>query len=373
MLRIREFSDLHELVDLGDGWNRILEKSKDNTVFSTWEWLSSWWEHFGKGRQLRVLVAQDGDEIVGIAPLMLSNYTFIGQIRKLEFVTTPLSDYNNFILLRKGEQCMRMFLRHLMAQTDWDFLQFTDIREGTESWRLLWDVGVAGGFGLEHKVSTLCPYIELPSSVEEFASSLPRKIRRDLRGRQMRRLAERYRVGTKTYADFGSIDEAMGILFDLHERRWRTKREVASLADKTVQDFNRTVARLFAEKGWLSLNFLTANDDPIASIYSFGYRKKNYAYQSGFDPRFARYSVGSLAHLCVMESCIRKGLTEYDFMRGDEQYKLWWHAKVRKNFEVQLVRKGWLAKAYRQLTRKRSLLALARKLHLQFQATKLKT
>jgi CelD/BcsL family acetyltransferase involved in cellulose biosynthesis len=81
------------------------------------------------------------------------------------------------------------------------------------------------------------------------------------------------------------------------------------------------VANAFAEKGWLSLFFLTFNDEPVSSFYCFEYNKKLYFYLSGFDPEYAYYRPGHLTFKYIIKYGIEKGLNEFDFLRGNETYK----------------------------------------------------
>lgn len=305
-------------------------------------------------------MAQEEDDIWGIAPLMLSKYSFmsVGTFSKIEFIGSPDSDYNNLILLKNEAECARLFLDHLIQQDDWDCLELRDVREGTLSAKLLREVRPSA-WKLEQRVATVCPYVELPNSVEDFRKKLGGIFRKNMR-RQMRNLAKKYGIGFKTYADFPSIEEAFDVFFDLHQRRWRAKGKPGRFFFN--KDFHKAVARDFADKQWLSMYFLTANDEPVACIYSFDYAQKNYFYQSGFDPRFGAYGVGTLLSMYAIETSIQKGLKEYDFMRGDERYKRHWPSKVRSNFELQYIRKGWFAKLYAQVRRSNAIRTLARNL-----------
>lgn len=300
---------------------------------------------------------------MGIAPLMHSRYNFLlGSLRKIEFVGSPQSDYNSFILVKREAECVRLFLNYLIEEcSDWDYLELRDIRGNTVTIELLRKIKDRDFPRLEEKVATLCPYIDLPSSSEIFMKRLSQNLRKNLRKR-MRKLSRSYRVMVKTHNDFGSVEEAMNIFFDLHQKRWRHKGESGVFALRTLRDFHLDVARSFALKGWLSLYFLTANDEPIASVYSFDYYQKKYGYLTGFDPDFESYSVGNLLKLLIIKKCIKAGLKEYDLARGYEPYKADWANGMRKNLEARLVRRGWFAKIYDWATKNNPSLLLMQKL-----------
>ena len=347
MLKIRDINTFKELQNLKPTWNDALQKSKDNTVFSTWEWLSCWWKHFGEGRQLRVLVAQEKEEILGIAPLMLSRYNFmqIGKIAKIEFLGSPHSDYNNFILLKNEKECIKLMLEYLMAQPDWDFLQLRDVHNQSQSIKLLHEFHTDEQWKLEFQEDVVCPYIALPSSFSVFTSNLGPKTRRSIL-RQMRKLSETHKVTIKFHKDFKSIQEAMNILFDIHQKRWVSRGELGAFASPAIRSFHVDIAREFAEKDWLYLHFLTVDDSPIASDYSFNYGQKIYGYLDGFDPLFKQYSVGNILKMKLIEMSIENRLKEFDFTRGYGLHKIHLANAFRKNYQILLARKGLFPRIY---------------------------
>ena len=81
------------------------------------------------------------------------------------------------------------------------------------------------------------------------------------------------------------------------------------------------------------------NNRPIATSLDLEYGGKMYGHLCGFDPDFARYSVGNLLLLKILKQCIVKKISEYDFMQGDESYKFDWTKKYRQNINVKFFNK----------------------------------
>ena len=51
-------------------WNDLLRRSCYDTLFLTWEWQCTWWQHLGEGNLLLLGFRAEGDgRLVGIAPL----------------------------------------------------------------------------------------------------------------------------------------------------------------------------------------------------------------------------------------------------------------------------------------------------------------
>ena len=95
---ILKVTEVNEFQSFQDKWNDSLNKSLDNNVFSTWEWLSTWWKHFGKAKRLVILLIEEKNEVLAIAPFMHSKRNFLrfGNLRKTSFVGSHESDYNVF-------------------------------------------------------------------------------------------------------------------------------------------------------------------------------------------------------------------------------------------------------------------------------------
>lgn len=347
MLKLRVIEDFDDFENLRSVWNRVLQKSFDNNIFSTWEWLWCWWKHFGKDRELRLIIIEEDGEVVGLAPLMVSNYTFtrFGKLRKVEFIGSPHADYNSFILLRKEVKNVKLFLDSLMEYSDWELLDLRDVCEESVSAELLQKICNERNSALKLINGILCPYIRLPNSVDTFIQSLSRNMRRNLRKR-MRKLRKEHKVEFKNQNDFNSVDEAIRIFFKLHQKRWKTRGEPGAFSSETFRSFHTEIAKIFNKKGWLDLHFLIVDSDPVAAAYTFNYNLKKYGYLTGFDPAFGKYGVGNLLKLHIVEECIKNGFREYDLTRGFELYKIDWATNVRKNLVVRFVRRGLLAKMY---------------------------
>lgn len=353
LLKIFEINTLDEFIELKPKWNEVLAKSKDNNIFLTWEYLSTFWRYFGKYAKLRILCVKDKDEIIAIAPLRQSRYDFMNFLGYN--VIEPLGyrglmpeggDYTGFILTRKEGECLLLILKYLVEHDSWDFIYMYDVPEASMISYLLPSLPKTLPITCEIKKGVICPYITLPNSMDAFLRELPRKFRREL-GRCMRNLQKDFsKVELKKYDALGSIEETMNIHFELNQKRWKSKQMTGTFKTPEICAFYIDVAKLFAEKGWLALHFLTINDKPVAGLYCFEYNRKMYAAVSGFDPVYSKYSIGNILFLKVIEKCIERKMDEFDFMKGAEPYKFGWTKKYRRNINIKFVNNKFTSKLY---------------------------
>lgn len=349
MLRVTEINETARFFELKDQWNKVLEKSNNNNVFLTWEFLSTYWLHFGKGKKLRILVIEDKNEIIAIAPLRQSRYEF-GKIFGYD-VIEPLgyggADYNHFILTDKAAECFGLFLKYLTAKGNWDFIYLFDLPEASKIPEFL-SKDLSGGLKFELVQGKICPFISLPKSTDAFMYSLDNTFRRDLR-RCLRNLERDCgKIELKKYCELGSVEDGLGVFFGLHQERWVSKLGKGVFNTQKIRDFYINMTKQWAENGWLALYFLTVKGEPIAAQYCIEYQEKIYYALSGFSMEYSKYSPGNVLTLKIIEDCIQRGVREFDFMKGDEPYKFCWTKQYRRNFGIRFVNSKFTSSLYSQ-------------------------
>jgi CelD/BcsL family acetyltransferase involved in cellulose biosynthesis len=348
-MAILELQRINELNDFETEWNQLLSHSLDNNPFLTYEWLTSWWKQYGKGRTLKLFTANSRDGATSLfAPIMYSTYKRFGiKLRKAEFVATPDSDYHTFLVTNYQEatKAINPLIESIMEDlTDADSFRLGDVPEDSYTAKLLENINL-NGVGTNRSIINTCPYVTLPNNHEIYLQTLGPHMRKSLK-RCERQALKDYKVEFVKYDKIGTVKEAMKIFFELHQKRQTQTGETGLFAESTNRSFHLDVANAFAEKGWLALFFLTFNDEPVSGIYCYEYNKKLYFYLSGFNPEYATYRPGHLAIKNLIKYGIEKGLKEFDFLRGNETYKSLWGTKIRRNLEFRIPKKSFKAKLY---------------------------
>ena len=218
--------------------------------------------------------------------------------------------------------------------------------------------------GYQRRHCSVCPYIPLPDSIDPIMRRLTKNKRQNLK-RYTQKLEDKCKIQFKRYDEMNySTAEAMKAFIELHQERWKSENKPGIFESQEVCDFHVEIASRFAEKDWLGLYFLMADDKPISVQYTFEYGHKMYYYQSGFDPEYSRYSVGNLMIRLVLEECIRKRFREYDMLRSNPSYKMEWTDETRKNFQIRFVTRKLESRFYNWITSSNAIDRMAEKLHL---------
>jgi hypothetical protein len=315
-------------------WEITLNRSVEKSIFLTWEKMAPSVNQLKDQSALRILYAIDNDNLVGVAPFRrtLRSAGFL-RYSMIEPVTNGNTDYAGIIIAGQEKECLYQFLAYLFQQKDWDLFQLPNLPQGSQTLELLRSVSQdLPRFRIRKGV--VCPYVTIPDTKEKLIVGLNPKFRRELERRLRKLERERGKVELKNYLQFGSLEEAMGILFRLHQKRWILKGEAGVFHSEEARNMVMETAKLFEEKDWLRLNFLTVNGKPVAANYDLEYAGRMYGHLCGFDPDYSKYSVGNLLLLKVLEMCVEKRISEYDFMQGDDCYKYDWTKKQRQNITV---------------------------------------
>lgn len=102
----------------------------------------------------------------------------------------------------------------------------------------------------------------------------------------------------------------------------------------------------FLRENRLKLYCCRLDGNIVGAMYCFQYKDKLSYYNSGFDPAFAKYSIGTILIACGIEEAISRGVREFDFLRGAEKYKYLWTNTDRKNVRLQLFRRSWMGRIF---------------------------
>ncbi len=329
-----------EFESLAGVWDGILHTAgREHTIYLTHEWLSAWWRHFGEGRDLHVLVFERRGQVVGIVPLMISEYRLgMAKARLVESVGAFNCNYAWVVSPENREEVASAFLTHLgeVLRNGGHVLRLGLMPDDSSLLSLLRGGGArAAGLALEDRTTTLAPYAELPDSWEEFLSSLGAKRRWLLRS-SLRRLEEDHRVEFRR-CETDSLEQTLAEFFDLHQRRWQSVNVKGIFHDPRMRAFYVDVARKLRDRGWLHFSRLDVDGRMAHGHFAYVYNGRFYASTSARDTSYSSYGVGHLHYMFVVQDAIRLGLREYDFLQGDEAYKSFWAKSARSYQEVTLI------------------------------------
>lgn len=351
MTALTKIDDARSFAGLRAEWDDLVASSASDSLFLTWEWLHTWWTHLAGDRRLSILALRSGGELWGLAPwtrcsASLSRGRPLGA---LEFLGTGTvgSDYLDLIIRRGREpevqQALALFLAGERLPIDWRQLN----KDGCLASGLAALLGESGWLVTESKMN-ICPFISLAGQTwESYLATLGSEHRYNFH-RKWKRLQKDFAVEFEPVRTAEQLRESMDLVVELHNMRWRERGGSEAFQTPAMVSFHQDLSRLALDRGWLRLYILRLNGKPAACLYGFLYHQKFYFYQSGFDPGFARHSVGLLTMGLAIKSAIEEGAQEYDLLHGDEEYKRHWSSQSRELGRLEIYpphARGWICRS----------------------------
>jgi CelD/BcsL family acetyltransferase involved in cellulose biosynthesis len=323
-VRIETISDYQSFLNLEPAWNRVLQMAGLDNPFLEHAWVRTWWESFGQGSSLHVLLVKVDDEPVAIAPLILTTISMWGiRVRRLGFFYNAHVPRADFIIASRSPEVYRAIWDHLSRDRCWDLLQLCQIPEGSETLEELPALARQSGCPLGTWHSGAAPYVALSSSWSEYCDGLAAKHRSNLRNR-FKRLNQIGSVEMETIASDEGLAGALDHAFQLEAAAWKGDEGTAISCRADLRRFYSLFAQRAAERGWLRLNFLRAGPARVAFDYSLCYKNEIYLLKLGYDPAFAAYSPSNLLVARVLESAFEGDPTRYDFLGEFGDWKRCW-------------------------------------------------
>ena len=328
----RNFTDLESLAK---EWNGLLAESVTHVPFLRHEYLRTWWGTRGGGEwpdsELAVVVARQDGQLVGVAPLFAAKnrdgdpaLLLLGSIEisdYLDLIVRPI-DLSDFIsgllgfLAHSGPAGLSVHAPEAGSKP-WQMLDWQNIPEASPTLPVLKAEAEKRGWTFVQEQTYHTPSIPLAGDFETYLSGIDKKQRHEVR-RKMRRAEESgnnvrwYRVSDEATLD-AEVDAFLALMAEEPDK--------AKFLTETMRRQMHLACRAAFENGWLQLAFLEADGQKAAGYLNFDYLNRIWVYNSGIGRRFMELSPGWVLLGYLLQWANENKRLEFDFMRGDEDYK----------------------------------------------------
>lgn len=343
--KVRVVRNPEEFESLREIWNGSLQQCREHSsIYLTHDWLWIWWKHFGERHNLNILVIEKEDAtVIGILPLMKVEYRLaFASLQVLETIGATNDNYVGLISPGSEEEVLstlitylgqdltknKLVLRLKLVPKDCYFLNLLEKHSRK----------VRNISGIHKRIITFAPYLLLPSTWDEYFSSLSRNRRRELR-RFLRLLEKQHTVEFK-HVVTDILEEQLEAFFKLHQTQWQSVNVRSEFSNPKMRDFYKEITCQFAKRGWLRLSCLSVDGNIVFSTYNFAYNRKLSFAKSARDVRYSKYGVGHIHHMYAIRDAIKRRLSEVDFLKGDEPYKFHWTKSAREYQQIIIFNKG---------------------------------
>src|SRR5690242_18074416 len=131
-IAVQFLTSAEDFARLAPDWNRIHEEAGAASVFNSWIWQYQWWQVYGAERPLRILVALEHGQTLGILALYIQTVSVLGvRVRVLRFVgsggDTHPDDLGPVLAAGREEAVARSLAQAVLHVSDADVVLLADI------------------------------------------------------------------------------------------------------------------------------------------------------------------------------------------------------------------------------------------------------
>ena len=334
---------------LEEEWYSLLERCPSHTVFSTPDWLVPMAEVYERRMRPLTIAVFQGEQLIGLAPFAVVRQK--GLLKTLRFLgmgpfSYPLSDYDNIISAQGKEALVaRAVMNRLRSlATEWHTMDLAEIPETSPMLSPLLQEARSLNWIVVAKPRRSSFVLPLPGHWEEFLSALSPKFRSGME-RKARKLQRDLGGNFQLMQGLGKeteLNDAVDLFISLHSRQWRERGLPGLFAYEGAGDFLRRASQRLARRGILQVGLLSGAEGPLSISLNYRYRGIVYVYNSGRDPspKYSKYSLGTLLNRYLIKAAIEAGDSEFDFLRGEGNYKASYRVKPMTHYRVGI----WRAK-----------------------------
>jgi CelD/BcsL family acetyltransferase involved in cellulose biosynthesis len=310
-------------------WNALLKDSIQNTPFLRYEYQKTWWEHKGGGEwkdaKLILVTAREDNQLIGVAPLFIANYENEPAI--LLNGSIEISDYLDVIVKKIDHSRFISGLLDFLASDltgagepspyNWSKLDWYNLPDDSPTLLALKEEADKRNWTHHEEVYRPTPRIALNGSFEDYLSRIEKKQRHEIR-RKMRRAAEsELNVKFVLVGQDADIEKEINTFFELMIQ----DPNKANFLHPAMREQMTAVLHEAYKNNYLWLGFLEIDGVKTAASLNFDYENKLWGYNSGVSRSHMDLSPGWVLLSHTIQWCCDNGRYEFDFMRGDEDYK----------------------------------------------------
>jgi CelD/BcsL family acetyltransferase involved in cellulose biosynthesis len=306
-LRVQTISSFDDPLVAPRRWNELLAQNQHDFVNLTWEWQRNWWNSFGRGQLMLLLIEQDGQPVC-IAPLFAQDGMVFNLCPEdqLDFVGSASTDV------------MRMVMQAVLDRVpNFLGLKLYFIPDTSITGAALERAAEQLGLTCVQEETLAAPRLDMAAH-PDLASRHARKKSLLRHENGLRRRGQLTVTHTREAADImPQLDE----FFRQHIARRNATPHPSRFVDAKQREYYRSIVRNIGPHGWLRFTRLELNEEPIAFHLGLSYQGRFLYGVPSFNIAFERNSPGEVLLRQLLLAAVDEGASLFDFGPGEEAYK----------------------------------------------------
>jgi len=349
-MEIHTFQSLAECSALKDAWNTIVRQNARMIdgldVTATFEWTSTLCDNFLPDRPQKIIVLQDGGDIVGVLPFFERKTKFTGfATREISPIVELYGGRGEFVVKDNSPSYLEKMFEFLYELKDWDTLTFTIVEGGAVA-NAFEQMVQSRGYVVDTLSKSYRPFVSLTQDWDSYFSQLDSNFRHNFRKAE-KKLKKLGSIQFKTYETKEASTEFIDTMLQIERRSWKEKAGTSITTNPYQERFYKLFTPRAVENGWFLGLSLTVNDVPIVHSYGIIFENIFYNLKYSYDESYKAVSPGHLITGFTLRELYRRGVTIYDFHGDAEWYKMKWANTTYSQTHYIMYNKTWRARLAR--------------------------
>lgn len=335
---IEVLDTFESFIALGDEWPGFLARCEADHPFNTHRWLTTWWEIFGSGASLKLIVARKLGQLVCCIPLTVRTRQIHGVNLRYRTCWVNTHSFRSGILcdVNHLESLVPVF-ELMVAEKDWDITEFLYLPCDLKVHDALKNTLSRLRLLSSAKTGMDSPRLHLNGTWEVYLSTLSRS-RRETVKRKARKVLDRSNgrvriVSGRTGDLAGLLDEC----WEISRETWKHRGGSSIASDKSRTKFYERIAQ--DDSDWIVLGVLYLDDVPVAFEYDLLYKATLYNMKLGYDERYSPYSPGYVLRVALLRWAFENDVNVYDYMGFAQDYKSQFSTQVTPHENIRIYSK----------------------------------
>ena len=327
-IKAKIIDTIDEFLDIEHTWNRLYEDAGVSNPFLSWQWQKLWIAQFCDLSSIRFVLAVNESEIIAIAPFDLKG-------NKITLLGDPFfADYADIICSEPRDVVINEIIKAISDGVNWTTIDLFTLPGTSKNIAHLLESCKAVAPYSEVICIHANPYTDTFGKFEDYYKARKKSIRSEMvRTRNiLNKICQDW-----VFISAQTIDEKKEIyaaLVDFHLERQKDKVGTSIFDSLTnIQFFENLLA---SEKlTWqIDMSGIKVDGKFITASISIVENDIFYYWIPSFSPSFSKGSIGSFHVMLLIESCFDSHIKRFDFMGGDEAYKLKWSNGSYNNYRI---------------------------------------
>jgi len=328
---VETVTDPDRLRALAPEWEALASEAGLDHPFLTHEWVEAWWEAFGAGRDLHVLVVRDAGRTIAIAPLMRGRIRICGlPVASLESIGNEHTPRGGFLVAPERRDAFAVLWDRLFRRgRPFKVVVLRQLPGASETLVTMQGLAARAGWLVGRWRSAESPWLRVAGTdFPAYYETLSSRFRAHLRNKE-RRARKIGDLEVETVTGEADLEAALADGLRIEASGWKGKAGSAIQSEAATLRFYTLLARRAARRDWLRLNFLRVGGRGIAFNYTLRYARRRFVLKSGYDADCASLSPSSLLVRNILERVFERGDEEYDFLGDRDPWKVSWTGTAR--------------------------------------------